>query len=116
MIFVTKLLFGLFPVNTDDGADVDTKHKSVVSVDVTAKGDVEKKVVNSFKIPPNTVLAYSCNEFSIDSTGVASLHSAVDIKDDLDEPLFLQNAEAGDPGWFPIFLLKTKYQKIEKLR
>lgn len=87
-------------MNTDDNGDIETKSKSVVSVDVSAKGDVEKKVVHSFKIPPSTVLAYSCNEFSIDSTGMASLHSAVDIKDTLDDPLFLQNAEAEDPGLF----------------
>ena len=87
-------------MNTDDNGDIEAKSKSVVSVDISAKGDIEKKVIHSFKIPLNTVLAYSCNEFSIDSTGMASLHSAVDMKDTLDDPLFLQNAEAEDPGLF----------------
>ena len=85
-------------MSTDDTGDADTKNKSVVSVSINAKGDVESKVTNSFKIPPNTVLAYSCNEFSIDSTGMATLHSAVDNRDSLGEPLFLQNSENGDPG------------------
>ena len=95
-------------------ADVDAKeHKSKESNNNsagTAKGDIGKKVINSFKIPPNTVLAYSCNEISIDfNSGMASLHSAVDINDDLDEqPSFWQNVEPGDLGFFDLFLSKAK--------
>ena len=72
--------------------------------------DIGKKVINSFKIPPNTVLAYSCNEISIDfNSGMASLHSAVDINDDLDEqPSFWQNVEPGDLSFFDLFLSKAK--------
>lgn len=88
-----------------------TKSKSVISVNVDVKGDIESKVVNSFKIPPNTVLAFSCNELSINSAGLATLHSAVDINDSLDEPLFLQNSEDGDPGLSAIFIFLVKFQQ-----
>jgi len=82
-------------VKTDDSGKI---NQSVISVDITGKGDVENKATHSVGIPPATVLAYSCNEFSINSAGMASLHSTIDINDTSKDPLFLKNGDGADPG------------------
>lgn len=77
-----------FSVKTDDHGNPPSKLKSIVKVDIGTKGGVEKKLAHSFTIPPDTVVAYSCNEFSINEQGYASLHTAVDRFDSTSEGLF----------------------------
>jgi len=97
-------------VKTDDTGDMESKKVSIISVDVTGKGDVERKHTNSFKIPPATVLAYSCNEFSIDSSGMATLHSAVDVNDTSGDPLFTLNGGDSDP----VDAVRVEFQPLVK--
>lgn len=95
-------------VKTDDSGDL--LKKSILTVNINTKDDVESKKTSSFKIPPGTVLAYSCNEFSINSVGQATLHSAIDRRDTLDEPLFLKNTEDSDP----IEVVRVEFQPLIK--
>lgn len=85
-----------FIVSTDDKEG----GKSTVTVDVTESGSLNKKNTHTFTIPHDTVLAYSCNELSIDKMGFAALHTVVDRLDDYNEPLFLEKAVANDPSMF----------------
>ena len=48
-----------------------------MKVNVETRDSVEKKLVHSYTIPGGTVLAFSCNEFSIDANGKASLSTSV---------------------------------------
>ncbi|XP_057303085.1 uncharacterized protein LOC130642743 [Hydractinia symbiolongicarpus] len=93
-------------VSTDDKEG----GKSTVTVDVTESGSLNKKNTHTFTIPHDTVLAYSCNELSIDKMGFAALHTVVDRLDDYNEPLFLEKAVANDP----IDEIKNKLEPLLK--
>ena len=80
--------------STDDGLPINIK-KTSISIDVHGKGSVESKRVHSFTLPPKTILAYSCNVFSIVDNHKIMLHTSVDTLDENAEaPLNLSNEES----------------------
>ncbi|XP_047132380.1 uncharacterized protein LOC100201064 isoform X1 [Hydra vulgaris] len=64
-------------VTTDDSVS----NKSVVVVDVHTKDSIEKKTTHSYTLPSNTVLAFSCNTFSVTEYGGIDFHAAPDEAD-----------------------------------
>ena len=86
-------------ISTDDTLKVN--NLSVISAEVHVKASVEKKSVYSFTIPPGTVLAYSCVEFSISQCGnLITLHSMFDTFDDKETRIILApaNTDSEDGG------------------
>ena len=80
--------------STDDGLPINIK-KTSISVDVHGKASVESKRVHSFTLPPKTILAYSCNVFSIVDGHKIMLHTSVDTLDEnADAPLILGKEES----------------------
>ena len=80
--------------STDDGLPINIK-KTSISIDVHGKGSVESKRVHSFTLPPKTILAYSCNVFSISDNHKIMLHTSVDTLDENAEaPLHLSKEES----------------------
>ena len=80
--------------STDDDLPVTIK-KTSISVDVHGKGSVESKRVHSFTLPSKTILAYSCNVFSIVDGHKIMLHTSVDTLDEnADAPLILSKEES----------------------
>merc|ERR1740124_1034655 len=67
--------------------DVTASSKTVITAEIHAKGSIETTSQHSFTIPPGTVLAYSCVQFSVDQNGVIVLHALSDINDDNDAPI-----------------------------
>ena len=68
-------------VSTDDGLAVSPVKKTSISVDVHAKGSVESKTVHSYTLPSKTILAFSCNMFTIGDDNKIILHTSVDTVD-----------------------------------
>ena len=68
-------------VSTDDGLSISPIKKTSISVDVHAKGSVESKTVHSFTLPSKTILAFSCNVFTIEDDNKITLHTSVDTVD-----------------------------------
>ena len=80
--------------STDDGLPINIK-KTSISVDIHGKGSVESKRVHSFTLPPKTILAYSCNVFSITDNHKIMLHTSVDTLDEnADAPLNMSKEES----------------------
>ena len=80
--------------STDNDLPINIK-KTSISVDVHGKGSVESKRVHSFTLPPKTILAYSCNVFSIVDDHKIMLHTSVDTLDEnADAPLVLSKEES----------------------
>ena len=80
--------------STDDDLPINIK-KTSISVDVHGKASVESKRVHSFTLPPKTILAYSCNVFSIVDGHKIMLHTSVDTLDEnADAPLILGKEES----------------------
>ena len=70
--------------------DVDTG-KTAIIPEIHVKGSVNKIERRSFTIPPGTVLAYSCVEFSVDDSGIIKLHAICDTLDDEPAPVIAKS-------------------------
>ena len=55
---------------------------STITVDIHAKGSLEKKCSYSYAVSPGTVLAYKCVEFNVESNGTIILQRIPDNLDD----------------------------------
>ena len=68
-------------VSTDDGLSISPIKKTSISVDVHAKGSIESKTLHSYTLPSKTILAFSCNVFTIEDDNKITLHTSVDTVD-----------------------------------
>jgi len=64
--------------SVDVEADASKFVPTAIVPEIHTNGEVERREDKSFVLPPNTVLAYGCVEFSVGEDGFAKLHSTCD--------------------------------------
>ena len=104
--------------STDDGLPISIK-KTSVSVDVHARGSIESKTVHSFTLPLKTILAYSCNVFTIGDDNKIKLHTSVDALDEDSDIHMISTKEQSARGTDKVkeeFTSLLKGEKFNQLR
>ena len=105
-------------VSNYDSLPVSIK-KTSISVDVHARGSIESKTVHSFTLPSKTMLAYSCNVFTIGDDNKIKLHTSVDALDEDSDIHVISTKEQSAQGTDKVkaeFTLLLKDEKFNQLR